>query len=47
MLWGAGKVRFEDRPVPEIRNPYEVIARISYVGVCGSDVSFLPRVFDS
>ncbi|KAL2108274.1 hypothetical protein VUR80DRAFT_4008 [Thermomyces stellatus] len=38
VLRGAGNVRFEDRPIPEIKDPYDVIARVCYVGVCGSDV---------
>ncbi|KAK9366681.1 putative D-xylulose reductase A [Lipomyces kononenkoae] len=40
VLYGAGKVRFEDRPVPEISDPHDILIRISYVGVCGSDVHF-------
>ncbi|RAL17638.1 NAD(P)-dependent alcohol dehydrogenase [Aspergillus homomorphus CBS 101889] len=40
VLYGPGKVRFEDRPVPEIDDPHDVLIRISYVGVCGSDVHF-------
>jgi D-xylulose reductase len=33
----------EDRPVPEISDPHDVIVQISYVGVCGSDVHFWTR----
>ncbi|KAL3440249.1 GroES-like protein [Aspergillus insuetus] len=40
LLYGPGKVRFENRPVPEIEDPHDVLIRISYVGVCGSDVHF-------
>ncbi|KPM43760.1 putative D-xylulose reductase A [Neonectria ditissima] len=40
LLYGAGKVRFEDRPVPVIEDPHDILIRISYVGVCGSDVHF-------
>ncbi|KAL3468128.1 GroES-like protein [Aspergillus heterothallicus] len=40
LLSGPGKVRFENRPVPEIEDPHDVLVRISYVGVCGSDVHF-------
>ncbi|KAK9774573.1 hypothetical protein AB5N19_07068 [Seiridium cardinale] len=38
VLFGAGKVRFENRPVPEIQDPNDVLIRVSYVGVCGSDI---------
>lgn len=43
VLYGPGKVRFEDRPVPSLKDPHDVIIRISYVGVCGSDVSFIQK----
>lgn len=38
LLYGPGKVRYEDRPVPEIEDDHDVLIHISYVGVCGSDV---------
>jgi hypothetical protein len=38
LLYGPGDARFEDRPLPIIEDPYDVIIRIAYVGVCGSDV---------
>ncbi|KAF4463322.1 xylitol dehydrogenase [Fusarium albosuccineum] len=40
LLYGAGKAKFEDRPLPEIDDPHDVIVNISYTGVCGSDVHF-------
>ncbi|KAL4882742.1 GroES-like protein [Aspergillus karnatakaensis] len=40
LLYGAGKVRYENRPVRPIEDPNDVLIRISYVGVCGSDVHF-------
>ncbi|KAJ5306879.1 hypothetical protein PENANT_c003G02256 [Penicillium antarcticum] len=40
LLYGPGDARFEDRPMPTIDNPFDVIIRIEYVGVCGSDVHF-------
>lgn len=39
MLYAAGDARFEDHPVPQIEDPFDVILRIGFVGVCGSDVS--------
>ncbi|KAF4995455.1 hypothetical protein FGRMN_5136 [Fusarium graminum] len=40
LLYGPGDARFEDRPVPEIEDPNDVIIKIAYTGVCGSDVHF-------
>ncbi|KAJ5157743.1 uncharacterized protein N7482_008843 [Penicillium canariense] len=40
LLYDAEDARFEDRPLPVIEDPYDVIIRIAYVGVCGSDVHF-------
>ncbi|KAF4971648.1 hypothetical protein FZEAL_9785 [Fusarium zealandicum] len=40
LLYGPGNVDFEDRPMPQIEDPYDVIVNISYTGVCGSDVHF-------
>ncbi|KAH7007122.1 chaperonin 10-like protein [Ilyonectria destructans] len=37
LLYGAGHARFEDRPIPEITDPHDILIRISYIGVCGSD----------
>lgn len=38
-LYGPGDARIEEAPYPTITNPHDVIIRISYVGVCGSDVT--------
>ncbi|KAJ5766138.1 uncharacterized protein N7511_003754 [Penicillium nucicola] len=40
LLYGPGDARFEDQPMPTINDPLDVIIRIEYVGVCGSDVHF-------
>lgn len=40
LLCGPGKARYEERPYPEIRDPHDVVVRIAYTGVCGSDVHF-------
>ncbi|KAJ5999898.1 hypothetical protein N7481_000307 [Penicillium waksmanii] len=40
LLYGPGDARFENIPLPTIEDPYDVIIRIAYVGVCGSDVHF-------
>jgi len=38
MLYGPHDVRFEERPEPEIREPTDVILRLSATCVCGSDL---------
>lgn len=47
-LYGPGEAKFEDSPYPTIEEPHDVVLRIAYVGVCGSDVSpskiFSPRI---
>jgi D-xylulose reductase len=42
LLYGPGDVRFENRPMPVIEDVNDVIIRIAYVGVCGSDVCIVP-----
>lgn len=39
LLYGPGKAKFEKRETPEIQDEHDVLIRIAYVGVCGSDVS--------
>ena len=38
VLQSVKQVKFEDRPVPEIKSPYDVIVEVKYTGICGSDV---------
>ncbi|KAG0134900.1 chaperonin 10-like protein [Tuber indicum] len=33
-------VTFEDRPVPKIQNPTDVLIRVNVTGICGSDVHY-------
>ncbi|KAF5019982.1 hypothetical protein F66182_7999, partial [Fusarium sp. NRRL 66182] len=40
LLYGPGDAQFEDHPVPQIEDPHDVIVKIAYTGVCGSDVHF-------
>jgi D-xylulose reductase len=42
LLYGPFDARFEDRPIPQIEDPSDVIIRIAYTGVCGSDVRLIP-----
>jgi D-xylulose reductase len=39
LLYGALTAKVEDRPIPTISDPHDVIVQIAYTGVCGSDVS--------
>ncbi|KAF7503104.1 hypothetical protein GJ744_004313 [Endocarpon pusillum] len=40
VLEGVNKVKFEDRPIPEIKNPHDVLVQVKYTGICGSDVHY-------
>lgn len=40
VLQSVKQVKFEDRPVPEIKSPYDVIVEVKYTGICGSDVHY-------
>ncbi|KAF2868832.1 chaperonin 10-like protein [Massariosphaeria phaeospora] len=39
VLYAAGSLVLEDKPIPTL-SPRDVLVRIAYVGVCGSDVHF-------
>lgn len=43
LLYGPGKARFENRPIPSIEDPHDVLIHITYIGVCGSDVRIFTR----
>lgn len=38
LLYRPGQSGYEDLPVPEITHPTDVILKMAFVGVCGSDV---------
>lgn len=40
MLEKAGAVKFEDRPVPSVQDPNDVIVNVKFTGICGSDVHY-------
>lgn len=40
MLTGIGQIEHRDVPTPEILNPRDVLLKVEYVGVCGSDVHY-------
>ena len=37
----VGKLVFEDRPMPQVKNPDDVLLKIKAVGICGSDVKIV------
>ena len=40
MLTGIGQLEQRDVPMPEIISPNDVLLKIAYVGVCGSDIHY-------
>lgn len=40
VLKSIGQVAIEDRPIPTLRNPTDVLIRVSVTGICGSDVHY-------
>ncbi|KAJ5180780.1 hypothetical protein N7492_003990 [Penicillium capsulatum] len=40
ILEGIHKVKYEDRPVPQLKNPHDVLINVKYTGICGSDVHY-------
>lgn len=38
VLEGIHLVKFEDRPIPEMKDPHDVLVNVRYTGICGSDV---------
>jgi D-xylulose reductase len=40
VLEKANSVKFEDRPIPSLKSPYDVLVNVKYTGICGSDVHY-------
>ncbi|EXJ87558.1 D-xylulose reductase A [Capronia epimyces CBS 606.96] len=40
VLRGVKDVQFEERPVPKLTNPYDVLLQVNFTGICGSDVHY-------
>jgi D-xylulose reductase len=40
VLQAPNKVVYEDRPIPELPSPYDVIVKPKWTGICGSDVHY-------
>lgn len=34
------KVKFENRPIPKLQSPYDVLVHVRWTGICGSDVHY-------
>ncbi|KIX07667.1 D-xylulose reductase A [Rhinocladiella mackenziei CBS 650.93] len=40
VLRGVKDVFFEDRPIPQLASPHDVLLQVNYTGICGSDVHY-------
>ncbi|MCJ1313632.1 hypothetical protein MMC25_007311 [Agyrium rufum] len=40
VLHSPNIVTYEDRPVPELESPHDVIIRVGWTGICGSDIHY-------
>ena len=40
-VWKNPRLRLEERPVPQVKRPDEVLIRVRAVGICGSDLHFV------
>jgi len=40
VLRGVKDVTFEERPIPKLQGPYDVLLQVNYTGICGSDVHY-------
>jgi L-iditol 2-dehydrogenase len=40
VLTGLKRIEIADKPMPELKNPDDVLIRMKAVGVCGSDIHY-------
>jgi len=40
ILSGPKKIVYEDRPVPELKDPHDVLLQVNFTGICGSDIHY-------
>ena len=40
VLKAEKEVGFEERPIPSIKSPYDVLVQVNFTGICGSDVHY-------
>ncbi|HXV98135.1 MAG TPA: alcohol dehydrogenase catalytic domain-containing protein, partial [Anaerolineae bacterium] len=38
---GQGRLEYEERPIPEIEQPTDVLVNIEACGICGTDLNIL------
>ncbi|GIC89785.1 NAD(P)-dependent alcohol dehydrogenase [Aspergillus udagawae] len=43
VLRDVGQLVFEDRPVPRLCDPHDVLVNVKFTGICGSDVHYWQR----
>ena len=43
LMKGIKQVTIEDRPVPKLKDPHDVLVHVSHTGICGSDVHYWQR----
>jgi len=41
VMKGMKSVTFEDRPIPKLSDPHDVLLQVNYTGICGSDIHYL------
>lgn len=41
MLSKPYDVVYEERPIPKLESPHDVLVAINYTGICGSDVHYV------
>ncbi|KAL6233473.1 hypothetical protein BDW75DRAFT_231978 [Aspergillus navahoensis] len=40
VLASVQDLQFEDRQIPQLRDPHDVLVRVQYTGICGSDIHY-------
>lgn len=40
VLSAPNETTYEDRPIPEIKHPHDVLLQVNFTGICGSDIHY-------
>lgn len=40
VLSGPKNIVYEDRPIPELKDPHDVLLQVNFTGICGSDIHY-------
>ena len=40
VLSGPKEIIFEDRPIPKLQSPHDVLLQVNFTGICGSDIHY-------